>query len=53
VDSLLTTRALRGLNTEVTVQNRQVQIVAQQFLQGNGVLPPTIFKPAGSPTPAG
>jgi osmoprotectant transport system substrate-binding protein len=53
VDALLTTRALRGLNTEVTQQHRQVQIVAQQFLQGNGILPPTVFEPAGSPTPAG
>lgn len=53
VDALLTTRALRGLNSEVAQQHRQVQIVAQQFLQGNGILPPTVFKPAGSPTPAG
>ena len=48
VDAVLTTRALRGLNTEYLVQGRKPAVIAQQFLQGNGILPPTIFKPVGS-----
>jgi osmoprotectant transport system substrate-binding protein len=48
VDALLTTRAIRGLNTEVIVDQRKVAVVAQQFLQGNGILPATVFKPAGT-----
>jgi osmoprotectant transport system substrate-binding protein len=48
VDAILTTRAVRGLNTEVIVDHRKVPIVAQQFLQGNGILPATVFKPAAT-----
>jgi osmoprotectant transport system substrate-binding protein len=46
VDAILTTRAVRGLNTEVVTDHRKVPIVAQQFLQGNGILPVTVFRPA-------
>jgi glycine betaine/choline ABC-type transport system substrate-binding protein len=49
VDSVLTTRALRGLNTEYLVDHHKPAVIAQQFLQGNGILPPTIFKPVGAP----
>jgi osmoprotectant transport system substrate-binding protein len=48
VDAILTTRAIRGLNTEVIVDHRKVPIVAQQFLQGNGLLPATVFEPAAT-----
>jgi osmoprotectant transport system substrate-binding protein len=44
VDSLLTTRALRGLNAEVQLMGHDQIGVAEQFLQGNGLLPPDTYQ---------
>jgi osmoprotectant transport system substrate-binding protein len=44
VDSLLTTRALRGLNAEVQLLGHDQIGVAEQFLQGNGLLPPDTYQ---------
>lgn len=45
VDALLTTRALQGLNNEV--MHSDATRVAEEFLQGNGVLPPSRYSVAG------
>ena len=39
VDALLTETAIRGLNAEVQVAHDDPEAVAEQFLEGNGVLP--------------
>jgi len=44
VDALLTTTALRGLNSEVQLKGHDQTTVAEQFLAGNGLLPPNIYK---------
>jgi osmoprotectant transport system substrate-binding protein len=44
VDALLTTRALRGLNAEIQLLGNFQNSVAEQFLQGNGLLPPNTYK---------
>ncbi len=44
VNSLLTTRALRGLNAEVQLKGHSQNGVAEQFLQGNGVIPPDTYQ---------
>jgi osmoprotectant transport system substrate-binding protein len=44
VDALLTTRALRGLNAEVQLMGHDQIAVAQQFLQGNGLLAPNTYE---------
>jgi len=43
VDALLTTSAVRGLNAEVALGHHTPQNVAVEFLQGNGVLAPTVW----------
>jgi osmoprotectant transport system substrate-binding protein len=48
VNSLLTTRALRGLNAEVQLKGHSQNGVAEQFLQGNGVIPPDTYRLAPS-----
>jgi osmoprotectant transport system substrate-binding protein len=44
VDALLTTTALRGLNSEVQLMGHDQTAVAEQFLAGNGLLPPNVYK---------
>lgn len=44
VDALLTTRALRGLNAEVQLMGHDQIGVAEQFLQGNGLLAPSRYQ---------
>ena len=39
IDSLLTTRALRGLNAEVELYGRDPNTVAYEFLEGNRLMP--------------
>jgi osmoprotectant transport system substrate-binding protein len=46
VDALLTTKALQGLNSEVELKGHEQLTVAEQFLQGNGVLPPSQYSVA-------
>jgi osmoprotectant transport system substrate-binding protein len=43
VDALLTTAVMRGLNAEVELGHHQPQLVAIEFLQGNGLLAPTTW----------
>jgi osmoprotectant transport system substrate-binding protein len=43
VDALLTTSAMRGLNAEVDLGHHAPQTVANEFLQGNGLLAPTVW----------
>jgi glycine betaine/choline ABC-type transport system substrate-binding protein len=45
VDALLTLQAVRGLNAEYIPNVHSPQAIAQQFLQGNGILPPARFAP--------
>jgi osmoprotectant transport system substrate-binding protein len=47
VDALLSTKALQGLNSEVGLKGHSQTSVAEQFLQGNGVLPPSQYSVAG------
>jgi glycine betaine/choline ABC-type transport system substrate-binding protein len=44
VDALLTTRAIRGLNKEYAAGHNPTAI-AREFLQANGILPPSQFAP--------
>jgi glycine betaine/choline ABC-type transport system substrate-binding protein len=46
IDALLTTRALRGLNAEVQLMHKDQIDVAEQFLEGNGLLPPVAYQVA-------
>ena len=50
VDRLLTLRAIRGLNAEYTLSGHEPTSIAYQFLEGNGILPPSRFAPVSSPT---
>jgi osmoprotectant transport system substrate-binding protein len=43
VDALLTETAIRGLNAEVQVAHDDPEAVAEQFLEGNGLLPPPVY----------
>ncbi len=45
VDSLLTLRAVRGLNAEYQLGGHSPTSIAEQFLEGNGVLPPARYAP--------
>ncbi len=45
VSALLTQSAIRGLNYQVAVEQQSPSTVAEQFLQGNGVIPPTNYAP--------
>ncbi|HTW13085.1 MAG TPA: glycine betaine ABC transporter substrate-binding protein, partial [Solirubrobacteraceae bacterium] len=47
VDALLTTSAMRGLNDEVEIEGHNPIGVAEQFLQGNGLLPPSRYSVTG------
>ncbi|MDE3130922.1 MAG: hypothetical protein KGL16_07180, partial [Acidobacteriota bacterium] len=56
VDRLLTLRAVRGLNTELELGGHLPTNIAAQFLQGNGILPPSRYAPVpggGATTGAG
>lgn len=50
VDSLLTLSAIRGLNAESQEGNHDPTYVAEQFLEGNGVLPPVRYAPVPTTT---
>lgn len=54
VDALLTLRAIRGLNAEYELGNHSPTAIAYQFLQGNGILPPSRYAPVppANTTPA-
>lgn len=45
IDSLLTLRAMRGLNAEYQQGGHYATQIAKQFLQGNGILPPSRYAP--------
>jgi osmoprotectant transport system substrate-binding protein len=45
VDRLLTLRAMRGLNAEYSLSGHDATGIAYQFLEGNGILPPSRFAP--------
>jgi len=47
VDSLLTNTAMRGLNAEVQTLDEPNTSVAEQFLQGNGLLPADQYSTTG------
>jgi osmoprotectant transport system substrate-binding protein len=50
VDALLTQRAMRGLNAEIELGGHLPPPVAEQFLQGNGLLPPVSYAPVTTTT---
>ncbi len=50
VDALLTLRAMRGLDAEIELGGHSPTAIAQQFLEGNGILPPSRYAPV-PPTP--
>jgi osmoprotectant transport system substrate-binding protein len=52
VDSLLTQRAIRGLNAEYELGGHSPTAIAGQFLEGNGVLPPARYAPVPTTTSA-
>jgi osmoprotectant transport system substrate-binding protein len=52
VDALLTQSAIRGLNYQVAIQHQSPQAVADQFLQGNGIIPATTYAPVTTATTA-
>lgn len=52
VDALLTQRAIRGLNAEVQLGNHQPDQIAEQFLEGNGILPRVRYAPVPTVTSA-
>ncbi len=45
VDRLLTLQAMRGLNAEYSLSGHGPTSIAYQFLEGNGILPPSRFAP--------
>jgi glycine betaine/choline ABC-type transport system substrate-binding protein len=51
VDALLTLRAIRGLNAEIELGGHSPIDIAEQFLEGNGVLPPSRYAPVPTTTP--
>jgi glycine betaine/choline ABC-type transport system substrate-binding protein len=48
VDRLLTLRAMRGLNAEYSLSHDSSTAIAYQFLEGNGILPPSRFAPVSA-----
>jgi glycine betaine/choline ABC-type transport system substrate-binding protein len=52
VDKLLTQQAVRGLNAEYMPGVHSPAAIAQQFLEGNGILPPARFAPVRTSTSA-
>jgi osmoprotectant transport system substrate-binding protein len=50
VDALLTTQAMRGLNSEYSIGGHDPTVIAQQFLEGNGILPRSQFAPITTTT---
>jgi osmoprotectant transport system substrate-binding protein len=50
VDALLTTEAMRGLNAEYSIGRHLPTPIAQQFLEGNGLLPPSQYAPVTTTT---
>ena len=50
IDSLLTLRAIRGLNSEEELGGHSPTAIAEQFLQGNGILPPSRYAPVPTST---
>jgi osmoprotectant transport system substrate-binding protein len=52
VDATLTTSAIRGLDAEVEISGHNPIPVAQQFLQGHGILTPVQYAPVKTTTSA-
>lgn len=50
VDALLTLRAMRGLNMEYQLGGHDPTQIATQFLEGNGILPPSRYAPVPTST---
>ncbi len=50
VDALLTQGAMRGLNAEVSLNHHDPDLVAREFLQGYGILPPAQWPSATTTT---
>lgn len=50
VDSLLTQRAIRGLNAEFELGGHTPDQIAKQFLEGNGLLPGSRYAPVPTTT---
>lgn len=50
VDALLTTQAMRGLNSEYSVGRHNPTPIAEQFLEGNGILPASQYAPVTTTT---
>ncbi|HUY59458.1 MAG TPA: glycine betaine ABC transporter substrate-binding protein [Solirubrobacteraceae bacterium] len=50
VDALLTLRAIRGLDYEAAVSRHEPASIAREFLQGYGILPPTVYAPVATAT---
>ena len=48
VDRLLTLQAMRGLNAEYSLSGHGPTSIAYQFLEGNGILPPSRFAPVSA-----
>ena len=52
VDSLLTLRAIRGLNAEYELGDHLPTPIAEQFLEGNGIVPRSRYAPVQTTTSA-
>lgn len=50
VDALLTLRAMRGLNAEYELGGQDPKAIAEQFLEGNGILPRSRYAPVPTST---
>jgi osmoprotectant transport system substrate-binding protein len=50
VDKLLTLQAMRGLNAEIELGGHDQGQIAEQFLEGNGILPPSRYAPVPTTT---
>ena len=50
VDALLTLRAIRGLDYEASVERHNPADIAREFLQGYGIVPPTVYAPVATAT---
>jgi glycine betaine/choline ABC-type transport system substrate-binding protein len=50
VDRLLTLQAVRGLNAEIELGGHSPVDIAEQFLEGNGILPPSRYAPVPTTT---
>jgi osmoprotectant transport system substrate-binding protein len=53
VDALLTPAVMQGLNAEVELGHHDPNLVAREFLQGNGILPPPAWSTTTSTTTTG